>query len=154
MTVLRQTMKGQKVGGGPSSRNPCPFSKLVGVILLLISLWNYPAHKTNHPRTSLVVQWLRLHAPNAGDPGLIPGQGTRFHMPQLSCFKKRKQLATSYFRVSRLPRWPTLSSVECVSPTATLAFWDRPHSVYGMCTSLNKSLLSLYLSLNSFCDET
>ena len=33
--------------------------------------------------TSLVVQWLRLHAPNAGDPGLIPGQGTRSHMPQL-----------------------------------------------------------------------
>ena len=27
--------------------------------------------------TSLVVQWLRLHAPNVGGPGLIPGQGTR-----------------------------------------------------------------------------
>ena len=26
---------------------------------------------------SLVVQWLRLHAPNAGDPGSIPCQGTR-----------------------------------------------------------------------------
>ena len=24
--------------------------------------------------TSLVVQWLRLHAPNAGSPGSIPGQ--------------------------------------------------------------------------------
>ena len=33
--------------------------------------------------TSLVVQWLRLHAPNAGDLGLIPGQGTRSHMLQL-----------------------------------------------------------------------
>ena len=32
---------------------------------------------------SLVVQWLRLHAPNAGGKGSIPGQGTRFHMPQL-----------------------------------------------------------------------
>ncbi|TEA36535.1 hypothetical protein DBR06_SOUSAS15910004, partial [Sousa chinensis] len=32
---------------------------------------------------SLAVQWLRLCAPNAGDPGLIPGQGTRSHMPQL-----------------------------------------------------------------------
>ena len=30
--------------------------------------------------TSLVVQWLRLHAPNAGGPGSIPGQGTRSHM--------------------------------------------------------------------------
>ena len=33
--------------------------------------------------TSLVVQWLRLCTPNAGGPGLIPGQGTRFNMPQL-----------------------------------------------------------------------
>ena len=31
-----------------------------------------------------VVQWLRHHAANAGDPGLIPGQRTRSHMPQLS----------------------------------------------------------------------
>ena len=30
--------------------------------------------------TSLVVQRLRLRAPNAGGPGLIPGQGTRSHM--------------------------------------------------------------------------
>ena len=33
--------------------------------------------------TSLVVQWLRLHAPSAGAPCLIPGQGTRSHMLQL-----------------------------------------------------------------------
>ena len=33
--------------------------------------------------TSQVVQGLRLQAPYAGRPGLIPGQGTRSHMPQL-----------------------------------------------------------------------
>ena len=33
--------------------------------------------------TSLLVLWLRLSAPNAGGPGLIPGQGTRSHMLQL-----------------------------------------------------------------------
>ena len=33
--------------------------------------------------TSLAVQWLRLHAPNAGGLGSIFGQGTRSHMPQL-----------------------------------------------------------------------
>ena len=33
--------------------------------------------------TSLVVQWLRLHAPNAEGPGSILGQRTRSHMPQL-----------------------------------------------------------------------
>ena len=30
--------------------------------------------------TSPVVQWVRLHAPNAGGLGLVPGQGTRSHM--------------------------------------------------------------------------
>ena len=33
--------------------------------------------------TSLVVQWLRLHTPNAGDPSSIPGRGTRFHILHL-----------------------------------------------------------------------
>ena len=30
--------------------------------------------------TFLVAQWLRLHAPSAGDLGSIPGQGTRSNM--------------------------------------------------------------------------
>ena len=33
--------------------------------------------------TSLVVQWLRLQAPNAGGPGSITSQGTRSHRPKL-----------------------------------------------------------------------
>ena len=32
--------------------------------------------------TSLVVQWLRLHAADAGGPGSIPGPGTGPHMLQ------------------------------------------------------------------------
>ena len=32
---------------------------------------------------SLVVQRLGARAPNAGGPGSTPGQGTRFHTPQL-----------------------------------------------------------------------
>ena len=35
------------------------------------------------PRTSLVVQWLRLCVFNAGGLSSIPGQGTRSHMWQL-----------------------------------------------------------------------
>ena len=31
----------------------------------------------------VVVQWLRLHVPNAGGPVSIPGQGTRARMLQL-----------------------------------------------------------------------
>ena len=34
-------------------------------------------------RTSLVIQWLRLHAPSAVGQDSIPGQGTRSHMPHL-----------------------------------------------------------------------
>ena len=34
----------------------------------------------NSNGTSLVAQWLRLHTPNAGGPGSIPGQGARSHM--------------------------------------------------------------------------
>ena len=36
--------------------------------------------KCDTGRTSLVVQWVRLRAPNAGALGSIPGQGTRSHM--------------------------------------------------------------------------
>ena len=34
-------------------------------------------------RTSLVVQWLRLRTPSAGDPGSLPGQGPKSHSQQL-----------------------------------------------------------------------
>ena len=34
-------------------------------------------------KTSLVVQWLRLHTPRQGSLGSIPGEGTRSHVPQL-----------------------------------------------------------------------
>ena len=33
--------------------------------------------------TSLVVQWLRLCTPSAGEQGLMPGRGARFHMLKL-----------------------------------------------------------------------
>ena len=39
-----------------------------------------------------MVQWLRLHAPNTGGPGSIPGQGTRSHMPPLSSKVQMLQL--------------------------------------------------------------
>ena len=41
------------------------------------------SHSNMHLGTSLVVQWVRFHAPNAGGLSSIPGQGTRSHMPQL-----------------------------------------------------------------------
>ena len=46
--------------------------------------------KTKTGGTSLVVQWLRLHAPNAGGLGSIPDQGTRSLRPQLKIFAPAK----------------------------------------------------------------
>ena len=37
----------------------------------------YCDFKTYQAGTALVVQWLRLHALNAGDSGSIPGRGTK-----------------------------------------------------------------------------
>ena len=39
--------------------------------------------------TSLVVQWLRLHASTAGDMGSIPGQGTKI-LHYMQCGQKKK----------------------------------------------------------------
>ena len=37
-------------------------------------------HKKLYTGISLVVQWVKLRAPNAGGPSSIPGWGTRFYM--------------------------------------------------------------------------
>ena len=39
--------------------------------------------KKEKNRDFLVIQWLRFCTPNAGGPGLLPGQGTRSHKPKL-----------------------------------------------------------------------
>ena len=57
---------------------------LLGVEGLWAGLCSHLLKNSRHG-TSLVVQWLRLRAPNAGGWGLIPGQGTRSRMPQLRC---------------------------------------------------------------------
>ena len=46
--------------------------------------------------TSLAVHWLRLHSSNAGDAGLIPGQGTR-GLYAVWCSKKKKKKLQGQF---------------------------------------------------------
>ena len=50
--------------------------------------------------TSLAVQWLRFHTPNAGDTGSIPGWGTKI-MNIMQCGQKKK-------KVRRWIRWASL----------------------------------------------
>ena len=45
--------------------------------------------------TSLVVQWLRLHAPNTGGLGSIPGQGTK--IPHASTKPQHSQINKKNF---------------------------------------------------------
>ena len=58
-------------GGGCRGRGPVTFIRVSDVV------------ETHALGTSLVVQGLGLLAPKAGDPGSIPRQGTRSHVPQL-----------------------------------------------------------------------
>ena len=57
---------------------------------------------TRYLQTSLVVQRLRLQAPNAGGPGSIPFLGTRFHMPQLKTWCSQiKKIYILYIYIKR-----------------------------------------------------
>ena len=56
---------------------------------------SFHCHKEFSLGTSLVVQWLRLCAPNAGGLGSIPGQGTKFHMLQLRVHMPQPRLGTA-----------------------------------------------------------
>ena len=49
---------------------------------------------------SLAVQWLKLHAPNAGGLGSIPGQGTASHMQQLRAFTPPLRIPQTAMRSS------------------------------------------------------
>ena len=52
-----------------------------------------PLHQNSFWGTFLVAQWIRLCVLNAGGLGLIPGQGTRSHKPQLRvCMLKKDQM--------------------------------------------------------------
>ena len=71
----------------------CPFHTPIGPMGAIL----FPHDLTStyevikHCRTSLVVQWLRLHASNARDTGLIPGQETKIpHALQCGQEKKKK----------------------------------------------------------------
>ena len=79
--------------------------ELEGKSLIMI-MWILPREPGRKPQkwvqreargTSLVVEWLRLCAPNAGGLGSIPDQRTRSHMSQL------RHTARSYILQLKLP---------------------------------------------------
>ena len=53
-------------------------------IAVFLKVWSaIHLHRNHRVGTSLVVQWLRLHASTSRGPGSIPGWGTGSHTPQL-----------------------------------------------------------------------
>ena len=54
------------------------------------------ALKNSYLRTSLGVQWLKLHTPNVGSEGLIPGLGNKIsHAAQCSQKNPQQKLIVS-----------------------------------------------------------
>ena len=67
--------------------------------------------------TALVVQRLRLQAPNAGGPGLIPGREARSHIPQLRvCMLTLKRSYMPQVRLKMKIEDPPCCNKEPVQP--------------------------------------
>ena len=67
-----------------------------------------------------MVQWLRLHIPNAGHQGSIPVQGTRSHVPQLK--KILWSQINNYFLLGKK------KSKKKISLTFNTQLWSHLHS--------------------------
>ena len=75
-SALRQTLQKMKVVWKGRREWFCSWS------FTFFKPFFFSSYKVTHG-TSLMVQWLRFCAPKTGGTGLIPGPGTRSHMPQL-----------------------------------------------------------------------
>ena len=81
----------QRRGSPAKSGRLCLACVVLFVIVSLALLTDSQSFKMERFGTSLVVQWLRLHAPNAGGMGSIPGLGTKIlRAPRHSKEKKKK----------------------------------------------------------------
>ena len=119
-------------------------------IWLFKSKWAFPSLNQNAQVTFLVVQWLRLGAPHAGGPGVIPGQGTRSHIPQLkipraatkawcSQIKRKKcipKTSSTYLHRSgevlcSQEQGRQSSETASAVPLGSLLKWQPPHCCQG-----------------------
>ena len=86
-------------------------------------------------RTSLVVQWLGLCAPNAWGPGSIPGQGTRSHAPQqrskIFCATTKtwhSQISEQMFREKKYEWWYLMAWGKAPLKIRDHCPWPQDHS--------------------------
>ena len=155
MTVPRLIIKGQKVSSGPLPRNPFPFPQIVGIILPLISLGNYPAHINKPPQILGTLTWEDLHYfCGVFFPGL-------FSPSEMNCILSMKCLSllslyyglllNSFLHGAKDLHWTA-------NPRASPRTWPPSHAPFScnlFTKDINKSTscLSLSLLLNTICAE-
>ena len=80
-------------------------------------------------RTSLVVQGLRLLAPNAGGLGLSPGQGTRSHVTQLRVCMLQLKIwhVSTKTQCSQIKKKKKGFVIKCDLTYVFTHLWSLPH---------------------------
>ena len=91
-------------------------------------------------RTSLVT-----HTPEAVGPGLIPGQGTRFHMPQgrvhILKLKKKKKFAATKIKRSLVPQLRPSLAKEMINK-----YFQKGHNFFPPpCQNVNSTMAEICL---------
>ena len=87
--------------------------------------------------TSLVVQWLRLYIPNAGAPGMIPGQETRSHMLQLKIWLNK--MLKKYLCINSVIRSTYLFTAGVAEVTKVV------YAKYGLSETIHPEAYSEYI---------
>ena len=111
---------------------------------------------TQKLNNNLVVQWLRLHTPSTGGLGLIPGQGTRSHVPQLKIPHAATKIKDQRSCMPQLRPSPTTTKKVLVEGVGTLpllfsqVFWDLQANTSTSSPDLCKMRRSLAKSQDYF----
>ena len=172
-TGVGLTIKGQKVSVIQSLEILSPFSKTAGIILPLISLWNYPDHKNQTPHISeSLAFWDSLYSvlvcaaaaakslqscptlcdpidrspPGSLVPGLLQARTLEWVAISFSNVWKWKVKVKSLSRVRLLATpWTAAYQAPLSMGFSRQEYWSGVPlpSPYGVCTSLNKSVLTL-----------
>ena len=87
------------------------------------------------PRTSLVVQWLRLCACNTEDPGSIPGLRTRSHMPwRRICMLQLRPRAAQWIKQTFLKKKSSAQGIDRHLPPVSTPLFIPQLSEYLLST--------------------
>ena len=157
------TLKRPKNRQWPNSWKSHHLPKTVGMILPLISLWNYFSSVAQS--CPILCSSVNCSTPDLPVHHQLP-EFTQTHVHWVGdAIQPSHPLSSPSPPAPNPPQHQGLFKLKLLSPlevttphfgAAAPALCNGPHSVCGVCLSLNKSAscLSLCLSLNSFCNKT